>query len=406
MRPPRSPSASDSLLRRGRRGGALRQRRARRPGRRRRGRPAPATHREPDSAPRGAPPRRPLTAVALPAASRRADRRAPPVGADGPARPQPDAGPGALAALRSDLARRRRSCDALADNVPLPPVAAGRPAPGRARRGRRRPSAASRIARAPPTSGRSSRGEGGGAARREADGRAHHRGGPRRRGDPGLGLGEPRSAPARIPRSRSPPPTCSPGTSTSTRTCAPGDRLKRRWCEKVHADGKLLRYGDVLAAALRRERRPGDRSGSSATPTRRATRATTTTGRPAARRGFLSSPLQLRAPHLGLRLAVPPGAGLREGAPGRRLRAPRPVRRCGRSATGPWRRRAGTGRCGKSVTLRHRNGLDTRVLPPLAVRCAPGPRRPEAGHRRASARPGRRPGPHLHYAAAARRARS
>ena len=54
-------------------------------------------------------------------------------------------------------------------------------------------------------------------------------------------------APARIRTSRCSPPTCSPGTSTSTRTSAPATGCGSS-SRRSLADGKLLRYGEVLAA--------------------------------------------------------------------------------------------------------------------------------------------------------------
>ena len=117
-----------------------------------------------------------------------------------------------------------------------------------------------------------------------------------------------------------------------------GDRM-RILVEKVYADGKLLRYGEVLAAEY----------DGAATGRKRLFRYTDAAGQHELLRRRRQQraarvpevPAQVRARHLELRHAPPPRARLHAGARGRRLRRARSGHQSGRSATARSARRAG-----------------------------------------------------------------
>ena len=165
--------------------------------------------------------------------------------------------------------------------------------------------------------------------------------------------------------------------------------------EKVFADGQLLRYGEVLAAEY---------DGAS-TGRKRLFRYTDPDGQTSyyddngnsARRGFLKSPLKYARitsrfgyrnhPLLGYQRAH---QGVDYGAP-----TGTPVWAVGDGAV----RQAGwNGGCGKSVTLRHRNGLETVYchLSAVAVSAGKGVAQKQVIGYVGST--GLSTGPHLHYA--------
>jgi murein DD-endopeptidase MepM/ murein hydrolase activator NlpD len=173
-----------------------------------------------------------------------------------------------------------------------------------------------------------------------------------------------------------------------------GDHL-RLVVERVLADGAPLRYGEVLAAEYEGE----------ATGTRRLFRWVDPDGRPgyyddsgqSAQRGFLRSPLKYahltsrfgsrRHPVLGYTRAH---EGVDYGAP-----AGTPVWAVG---DGTVRQAGWNGGCGKSVTLRHRNGYETVYchLSGVAVSAGRGVTQKQViGWVGAT---GLATGPHLHYA--------
>jgi murein DD-endopeptidase MepM/ murein hydrolase activator NlpD len=173
-----------------------------------------------------------------------------------------------------------------------------------------------------------------------------------------------------------------------------GDVLKVM-VEKVFADGKLLRYGGVLAAEY-----AGAASG-----TKRLFRYTDPDGQTSyydevgqsARRGFLKSPLKLARVTSGFGSRVHPLLGYQKAHEGVDYGAPTgtPVWAVG---DGKVEQSGWNGGCGKSVTLRHRNGLETVYCHLSAVAVSAG--RPVSqkqviGYVGAT---GLATGPHLHYA--------
>jgi murein DD-endopeptidase MepM/ murein hydrolase activator NlpD len=174
----------------------------------------------------------------------------------------------------------------------------------------------------------------------------------------------------------------------------PGDRLKLL-VEKVLAEGKLLRYGDVLAAEyegsatglkrLFRYAQPGsspsyyDENGSSA------------------RRGFLKSPLKYSVVTSGFGSRRHPVLGYRKQHQGVDYGAPTgtPVWAVGDGMveTAGW-----AGACGKMVGIRHRNGLTSIYchLSSIAVRMGAHVQQKQVIGAVGST--GRSTGPHLHFA--------
>jgi len=173
-----------------------------------------------------------------------------------------------------------------------------------------------------------------------------------------------------------------------------GDRMKVL-VEKVYADGKLLRYGEVLAAGYEGE----------VTGTKRLFRYTDPTGQTSyyddqgnsARRGFLKSPLKYAHLTSGFGSRFHPVLGYVKAHQGVDYGAP--------TGTPVWAVGDGTvaqagwnGACGKSVTLRHRNGLDTVYCHLSAVAVHTGSRVTQKQLIGAVGTTGRSTGPHLHYA--------
>jgi murein DD-endopeptidase MepM/ murein hydrolase activator NlpD len=173
-----------------------------------------------------------------------------------------------------------------------------------------------------------------------------------------------------------------------------GDRMKMV-VEKVFADGKLVRYGEVLAAEY----------DGAATGRKRLFRYTDPDGQTSyfdddgasARRGFLKSPLKYahitskfgnrRHPVLGYNRAH---EGIDYGAP-----TGTPVWAVG---DGTVRQAGWNGGCGKMVAVRHRNGLETVYchLSSVAVSAGkPVGQKQIIGYVGAT---GLATGPHLHYA--------
>ncbi len=264
-------------------------------------------------------------------------------GGDGPARPQPDPRPGPLQARP----RRRRGEGGhrrAARPLPLQPLAPGRSGAGRAPRGRARPRSASATGRGPPTSGTSSGSRTARSGREKRPVELTTRGLARRGDHLLVALREPAEERARTRTSPCSPPTCSPGTSTSTRTSAPatGWRWWSRRSSPTASSSATARCSPPSTTAPR----PAG-SASSATPTRRARRATSTTTGRARGAGFLKSPLKYANITSRLRQPEAPGPRLQTRPRGRRLRrAHRHAGLGGRRRPGA-DRRAGTAAAGR-----------------------------------------------------------
>ena len=172
-----------------------------------------------------------------------------------------------------------------------------------------------------------------------------------------------------------------------------GDHLKVV-VEKLLVDGKLLRYGEVLAAEYdgavtgpRRLFRYQDPTGSRATTTTPATAPAAASSSPPS-----STPTSPR-----VRQPPPPPARIRALAPGRRLR------RAGRDArVGGGRRHGHAGRIQRrlwqSVTLRHRNGFETVYCHLSAISVHLGARVMQKDLVGQVGQTGLATGPHLHFA--------
>jgi murein DD-endopeptidase MepM/ murein hydrolase activator NlpD len=173
-----------------------------------------------------------------------------------------------------------------------------------------------------------------------------------------------------------------------------GDRLKVL-VEKVYADGKLLRYGEVLGAEY---------SGR-VTGRKRLFRYTDPTGRTSyfddsgnsARRGLLKSPLKYAQVSSRFGNRVHPVLGYVKAHQGVDYRAPvgTPVWAVG---DGVVTQAGWNGSCGKAVTLRHRNGLDTIYCHLSTVAVHSGERVGQKQVIGLVGQTGRATGPHLHYA--------
>jgi murein DD-endopeptidase MepM/ murein hydrolase activator NlpD len=173
-----------------------------------------------------------------------------------------------------------------------------------------------------------------------------------------------------------------------------GDRMAMV-VEKVSADGKLLRYGEVLAAEY----------DGSATGKKRLFRYTDSTGQTSyfgedgqsARRGFLKSPLKYANITSRFGNRVHPVLGYTRAHEGVDYGAPTgtPVWAVG---DGQVKQAGWNGGCGKAVTLRHRNGYETVYchLSGIAVSAGkPVTQKQIIGY---VGETGLATGPHLHYA--------
>ena len=173
-----------------------------------------------------------------------------------------------------------------------------------------------------------------------------------------------------------------------------GDRM-RMVVEKVFADGRLLRYGEVLAAEY----------DGAATGRKRLFRYTAPDGQTSyfddegqsARRGFLRSPLKYANVTSRFGNRVHPVLGYQRAHEGVDYGAPTgtPVWAVG---DGQVKQSGWNGGCGKSVTLRHRNGYETVYchLSGVAVSAGkPVSQKQIIGYVGAT---GLATGPHLHYA--------
>ncbi len=173
-----------------------------------------------------------------------------------------------------------------------------------------------------------------------------------------------------------------------------GDRMKVL-VEKVYADGKLLRYGEVLGAEYVGE----------VTGRKRLFRYTDPTGQTSyyddegnsARRGFLKSPLRYAHLTSGFGSRVHPVLGYVKAHQGVDYGAP--------TGTPVWAVGDGTvsqsgwnGGCGRSVTLHHRNGLDTVYCHLSAVAVHHGAHVSQKQVIGMVGQTGLATGPHLHYA--------
>jgi murein DD-endopeptidase MepM/ murein hydrolase activator NlpD len=173
-----------------------------------------------------------------------------------------------------------------------------------------------------------------------------------------------------------------------------GDGM-RMVVEKIFADGKLLRYGEVLAAEY-----TGQASGR-----KRLFRYTDPEGQTSyfddegnsARRGFLKSPLKFARITSGFGNRNHPLLGYMKAHEGVDYGAPvgTPVWAVG---DGMVKQAGWNGGCGKSVTLRHRNGLETVYCHLSATAVAAGKpvsQKQVIGYVGST---GLSTGPHLHYA--------
>jgi murein DD-endopeptidase MepM/ murein hydrolase activator NlpD len=165
--------------------------------------------------------------------------------------------------------------------------------------------------------------------------------------------------------------------------------------EKVMADGKLLRYGEVLAAEY----------DGAATGRKRLFRYTDPQGETSyydengqsARRGFLKSPLKLARITSGFGNRMHPLLGFEKAHQGVDYGAPvgTPVWAVG---DGTVRQAGWNGGCGNSVTLRHRNGLETVYCHLSAVAVSAGRTVSQKQVIGFVGQTGLATGPHLHYA--------
>jgi murein DD-endopeptidase MepM/ murein hydrolase activator NlpD len=174
----------------------------------------------------------------------------------------------------------------------------------------------------------------------------------------------------------------------------PGDRLKLL-VEKVLAEGKLLRYGDVLAAEYH----------GSATGLKRLFRYAEPGSAPSyydengnsARRGFLKSPLKYSVVTSGFGNRRHPVLGYQKKHQGVDYGAPTgtPVWSVGEGVveTAGWQ-----GACGKMVGIRHRNGLTSVYCHLSAIAVRLGARVNQKQVIGAVGSTGRSTGPHLHFA--------
>ena len=173
-----------------------------------------------------------------------------------------------------------------------------------------------------------------------------------------------------------------------------GDRMKVL-VEKVYADGKLLRYGEVLGAEYAGE----------VTGRKRLFRYTDAAGNTSyyddegncARRGFLKSPLKYAHLTSGFGSRLHPVLGYVKAHQGVDYGAPigTPVWAVG---DGTVSQAGWSGGCGKSVTLHHRNGLDSVYCHLSSIAVRPGARVTQKQVIGAVGQTGLATGPHLHYA--------
>jgi murein DD-endopeptidase MepM/ murein hydrolase activator NlpD len=173
-----------------------------------------------------------------------------------------------------------------------------------------------------------------------------------------------------------------------------GDRMKVL-VEKTYADGKLLRYGEVLAAEYSGEVTGKKRLFRYADPSGFVSYFDDAGN--SARRGFLKSPLKYA--HITSKFGgrIHPVLGYQKAHQGVDYGAP--------TGTPVWAVGDGTvlqagwnGGCGRSVTLRHRNGLDTIYCHLSAVAVRAGARVGQKQLIGAVGQTGLATGPHLHYA--------
>jgi murein DD-endopeptidase MepM/ murein hydrolase activator NlpD len=173
-----------------------------------------------------------------------------------------------------------------------------------------------------------------------------------------------------------------------------GDRM-RMLVEKVYADGKLLRYGEVLAAEYEGK----------ATGRKRLFRYVDPDGHASyyddegnsVRRGFLKSPLKYANVTSGFGMRRHPVLGYTRAHEGVDYGAPvgTPIWAVG---DGQVEKAGWAGGCGKSVVLRHRNGLETVYCHMSQVAVSAGrsvQQKQVIGFVGAT---GLATGPHLHYA--------
>jgi murein DD-endopeptidase MepM/ murein hydrolase activator NlpD len=173
-----------------------------------------------------------------------------------------------------------------------------------------------------------------------------------------------------------------------------GDRLKVL-VEKVYADGQLLRYGEILAIEY----------AGTAAGTKRLFRWTAPDGQTSyfddegqsARRGFLKAPLKLVHVTSGFGNRNHPLLGYMKAHMGVDYGAPigTPVWAVG---DGVVKQAGWNGGCGNSVTLRHRNGLETLYCHLSSVAVSAGKAVSQKQVIGAVGSTGLSTGPHLHYA--------
>jgi murein DD-endopeptidase MepM/ murein hydrolase activator NlpD len=178
------------------------------------------------------------------------------------------------------------------------------------------------------------------------------------------------------------------------RDVRPGDRM-RLVVERVMVDGERLRYGEVLAAEY----------AGSATGQKKLFRYTDPLGQTSyydedgqsARRGFLKSPLKLARITSKFGNRMHPVLGYEKAHQGIDYGAPTgtPVWAVG---DGRVEQAGPNGGCGKSVTIRHRNGYETVYCHLSAVNVSAGKQVSQKQVIGAVGQTGIATGPHLHYA--------
>jgi len=173
-----------------------------------------------------------------------------------------------------------------------------------------------------------------------------------------------------------------------------GDRM-RILVEKIYADGKLLRYGEVLAAEY----------DGAATGRKRLFRYTDASGHTSyfddegnsARRGFLKSPLKYAHVTSSFGMRRHPVLGYTRAHEGVDYGAPTgtPIWAVG---DGSVREAGWKGACGKAVIVKHRNGLDTIYCHLSRIAVSAGKSVSQKQIIGYVGSTGRSTGPHLHYA--------
>lgn len=173
-----------------------------------------------------------------------------------------------------------------------------------------------------------------------------------------------------------------------------GDRM-RVLVERILVDGELLRYGDVLAAEYDGAS-TGEKKLFRYTDPTKQTSYYDESGQ-SARRGLLKSPLKLARIASGFGNRMHPVLGYMRAHQGVDYSAPTgtPVWAVG---DGVVKQAGWNGQCGKSVTIRHRNGYESVYCHLSAVAVSAGRSVSQKQYIGAVGATGLATGPHLHYA--------